>query len=90
VAVLGPGEALSDEGKKAVRLSPPWWLIAITVLGLMSLCGSVGRHLSEITEKMQEAPNELQRERAAKEQSEQNMRDEIAAWKNFKERYNIR
>jgi hypothetical protein len=90
LAVLGPGEALSDEGAKAVKLSPPWWLIAITVLGLMSFCGTAMDHLGQTTQKLQDAPKELQREKSEQDLSEQNMRDEIAAWKNFKERYNVR
>jgi hypothetical protein len=88
--VLGPGEAIVDEGAKPVNLTPPWWLIAVTVLGLINFSGAAMDHLGQTTQKLQEAPKELQREKAEQDQSEQNMRDEIAAWKNFKERYNVR
>jgi hypothetical protein len=87
--VLGPGEEINVQ-TKAARPAPPWWLLALTVLGLMSFCAAVGSQLSEVAQRVEAAPSELQLERAEKDRSEKNMRDEIAAWKNFKERYNIR
>jgi hypothetical protein len=77
---IGVAEEINAPGK-AARPVPPWWLIAVTVLGLVSFCGSVAAHFADCGQKRQDISNA---------RSEQSMRDEITAWTYFKERYNLR
>ena len=86
---LGPG---IERGTPAdTRLpAPPWWLVGLTVCGVMSLFGSISAHVGEIRQKINEHPGELQQEKSNQDQREQAMRDEIAAWNKFKEANNLK
>ncbi|MBS1992685.1 MAG: hypothetical protein JSS83_19335 [Cyanobacteria bacterium SZAS LIN-3] len=88
--LLGLGEEAYAEAKEPVKLVPPWWLLAITVLGLMSFTGAVGKHMEQNWQKVLDGPKEVERQKADELQTEESMRDEIAAWKKFKEIYNVR
>ena len=86
---LGPG---IDRGTPAdTRLpAPPWWLVGLTVCGVMSLFGSISAHVGEIRQKINEHPGELQQEKNNQDQREQAMRDEISDWNKFKEANNLK
>ena len=49
---LGPGEIADHQQKAPAKSSPPWWLIAITVLCLLSVAGAVGNHISNNWQKI--------------------------------------
>jgi len=49
---LGPGEIADLQQKAPAKSSPPWWLIAITVLCLLSVAGAVGSHISKNWQKI--------------------------------------
>lgn len=88
-AALGPG---IERGTPAdTRLpAPPWWLIALTVCGVMSLFGSISARVGEIRQRIDEHPRQLQQDKTNQEGREQSMRDEMAAWKKFKEANNLK
>lgn len=88
-ASIGPG--VERRSPADTRLpAPPWWLVGLTVCGVMSFFGSISAHVSDIRQKIDEHPKELQQEKSNQEQREQAMRDEMAAWKKFKEANNLR
>ena len=88
-AAMGSGLERGTPGDTRLP-APPWWLVALTVCGVMSLFGSISAHVGEIRQKINEHPKELQQEKINQEQREQAMRDEIAAWTRFKEANNLK
>ena len=49
---LGPCEIVDHQQKIPAKSSPPWWLIALTVLCLLNVAGAVGNHISNSWQKI--------------------------------------
>lgn len=87
-SAIGPG---IDRGTPADKRlpAPPWWLISLTALALMSYWGSIAKHIDEVKQKIADHPKQVQQDKDDQAYREQNMRQEMEEWKKFKENYKI-
>ncbi len=70
--------------------APPWWLVGLTVIGLICFLNAVSVHVSAVRQRVADRPGEIQQEKTNQEEQDQSKRNEMAAWQKFKEANNLR
>ncbi len=76
-----------DRGQPAdTKLSaPPWWLVGITALAVLSLMGDVSKRVSGAVDHISANPQKLDSEKQARTDQLKQVQDELDAWQKFKE-----
>jgi hypothetical protein len=88
-ASVGPGTEAGSAADKKLP-APPWWLVGITVLAVLSFLGDVGKRMSGAMDHISTNPQKLDSEKKGRVDQLKQTQDELDAWQKFKEANNLR